>query len=118
MAVIYEELNPSPIANITVIKGIVDGVHKNYRLTPNEGYVLHDNMLDTEEIDPETLEPTGNIILGFYAGTRSVPASYNFTVNPREFYAVLENEVPGNSMIFNVEPDHEIMSEQDETETM
>lgn len=109
MSVVKEPVVPSLIANTTMVKGISNGVHKTYEITPCEGYVLHDKNFDIEEVDPETLEPTGNIILGFYAGMRSVRYDYDFTTNPREFYAVLETEVPEGSDIFNIQPDHEIM---------
>jgi hypothetical protein len=108
VAITKEEMNPSPIVNATVLKGFVDGVHKVYEITANDGYVLHDKLLDEEVIDPVTLEPTGEIKLGYYAGERSVAASYDFAANPREFYTVLENSVPADQ-IFNVEPDHETM---------
>jgi hypothetical protein len=109
MAITYEEMKPSLIANAAVKKGLLNGVHKLYDLNANKGYVLHDNMLDEGVIDPDTLEPTGKIKKGYYTGTRSVRYDYDFTTNPREFYAVLENSVPSDQ-IFNVPSgDHEIM---------
>lgn len=106
----YEDVTPSLIENTTMRKLFIDGVHKTYNITPNEGYVLHDNYLDSEALDPDTYEPTGEIILGFYAGMRSVRYDYDFTANPREFYAVLESEVPEGAEIFNVPSgDHEVM---------
>lgn len=95
----------------TTIYNIINsaGTHTGYRIDPNENYVLHDKNLDTGVINPDTLEPTGEVILGFYAGPRSVAKSYDFTTNPREFYAVLETEVPEGSDIFNIKPETEIM---------
>lgn len=92
--VTYEEIIPSPIENTTAIKVLADGTHRTTRITPNEGYVLHDKDLDEEVIDPDTYELTGDIKLGFYSGTRSVRYDYDFVANPREFYAVLESEMP------------------------
>ena len=99
------------IPNTTMQKFInSNGVHTMYRITPNEGYVLHDKNLDIYEDLDEDGNPTGELIaLGFYAGTKSVRYDYDFTANPREFYAVLATEVPEGSEIFNVEPDHEVM---------
>ena len=105
-----QEVIPSLIENTTMIKRFSDGVHKTYWITPCEGYVLLDKELDLEITEPGSIEPTGEVILGFYAGTRTVRYDYDFTVNPREFYAVLETEVPEGAEIFNVpSSDHEIM---------
>ena len=90
----YETLNPTPIENVTVQKVFSDGVHRRYYITANEGYVLHDNMLDYYMDYDENNNGIGDVILGFYAGTRTVVATYDFTTNPREFYAVLESEIP------------------------
>lgn len=109
MIITREEIIPSPLENIKVVKVSTDGNPRQYELTANEGYVLHDNMLDTVVINPDTLEPTGEVILGYYAGTRSVAVSYDFAANPREFYAAFESSVPADQ-IFNVPSgDHEIM---------
>lgn len=106
----YIPMDNTFIPNTTMKKFINSaGNHTQYVITPNENYVLHDKDLDVEEINPETFEPTGNIILGFYEGDTSVRYDYDFTANPREFYAVLITEVPENSEVFNVEPDHEVM---------
>lgn len=111
MAIWTEEVvTPTPIENATAVKRLSDGVHKTYRITPNEGYVLHDNMLDEEVVDPESGEPTGEVILRYYEGTRSVAASYDFVANPREFYAVLRTTVPEDNICGGGNtPDHEIM---------
>ena len=68
----------------------INGVHSQYAITPNKGYVLHDKFLDEQVIDEETFETTGEIKLGFYSGTRTVAANYDFAANEREFYAVKE----------------------------
>lgn len=92
--IIYEEIKPSPITNTTAIKGFVDGVHRNIRITPNEGYVLHDKSLDYYMDYDKEGNGIGDVILVFYEGTRSVRYDYDFAANPREFYAVLESEMP------------------------
>ena len=100
MAYTYEAVTPSPVENATVVKALRDGVHRTYRITPNEGYVMHDKEFDHEEYDDETGEPTGNILLGFRTSMASVAASYDFVANPREFYCVLENEMPEGAELF------------------
>lgn len=104
-----EILNPSPVENTTITKQYMDGVFKIYSITPNEGYVLHDITLADEVYDPETGEPTGEIIPGYYEGTRTVAASYDFVTNPRQFYAVLRSEVPNDNICGTTGPTPEVM---------
>jgi hypothetical protein len=92
MALVYEEVIPTPIPNTTIRKGIINGVHRNYQVEPLEGYVLHDKASDYMGIDPETME--AHTVLGFNQSYCSCPANYDFVANPREFYAVPESEVP------------------------
>ena len=93
--VVKENVTPTLIENTTMLLGYVNGVARAYEITPNEGYVLHDRLLDEfEEFDEETGEGVGEPIrLRYYSGTRSVGADYDFAVNPREFYAVLRSKV-------------------------
>ena len=49
-----------------------------YRITPNEGFVLHTKNYDTEVFDEETLEPTGEILLGFTSAYAAVGYNYDF----------------------------------------
>lgn len=108
MAVItYEEVNPSLIANTTMVKGLVDGVHRNYRISPIDGYVLHDKANDWTTIDPVTNEEVIN--LGYSRGTVSCAANYDFVANPREFYAVPESSVPADQIFGGTDNDHEVM---------
>ena len=110
MAVIREDLIPSLIPNTSMQKIFVNGIHTQYGIKANEGYVLHDKDLDGEGFDPTTGLSTDEVILGFYTGTRTVRYDYDFVANPREFYAVLETELPANSEIFNIgNPEHEVM---------
>ena len=96
MANVYEDMNPSPIENALVQKSYRDGVHRSYRITPNAGYVLHDNARDWVDMNPDTMEET--TMLGFTRGTATCGANYDFTANPREFYAVPESEVPADQI--------------------
>jgi hypothetical protein len=109
MALVKEPVVPSLITNTTMVKGILNGVHKTYEITPCEGYVLHDKDLDSYSDYDYEGNGIGDVILGFYAGMKSVRYDYDFTANPREFYAVLATEVPEGSEIFNIEPEHEVM---------
>lgn len=89
-----EIVNPSPIENATVLKVFSDNnVHRNYRITPNSGYVLHDKGYDVPIFDEEGNE-TGEFIPGYRRSTASVGASYDFAVNEREFFTVLASTVP------------------------
>lgn len=96
MVFTYEDLIPTLIENTTMQKVFIDGVHSNYRITPIEGYVLHDKGMDDVVIDPVTMMPTDEVLPGFRTATASCPASYDFADNPREFYAVLASEVPAD----------------------
>ena len=110
MAVIREDLNPTLIPNTTMQTIFVDGRHTQYGITPCDGYVLHDKSLDYYMEYDENDNGIGDVILGFYAGTRTVRYDYDFTANPREFYAVLESEVPEGAEIFNIpSSDHEVI---------
>ena len=96
--VVKENVTPTLIENTTMLLGYVNGVARAYEITPNDGYVLHDRLLDEfEEFDEETGEGMGEPIrLRCYEGTRTVGADYDFSANPREFFAVLRSEVDEN----------------------
>ena len=64
-----------------------------YRISPEDGYKLHDKERDVYIADPET----GEVIedsKGFTSGILTVGWNYDFEANPREIYAVMaESEV-------------------------
>lgn len=94
MTVTYQEVNPSLIENTTMQKRLYDGVHKQYLITPNENYVLHDSRLATDiDIDGNPIDPP---LAGYTDTTITVSASYDFTANPNNIYAVLRSTVPEN----------------------
>lgn len=96
-----EVVEPSLIENTTILKVFTDeGVHRNYRITPNAGYVMHDKILDEFVLDEDGNETT-EIRLGYRTSTAGVGANYDFTVNEREFFAVPINTVPADQ-IFGV----------------
>ena len=98
MAYTYELLERTLIPNTTMEKMLRDGVSlAAYKITVNEGYVLHDKVLDSIEMD-EFCVPTGRIILGYYPASRTCPAGYDFentkeidghtAYGEREFFAI------------------------------
>lgn len=105
----YEDVIPTLIINTSMQIFSSDGVQRRYTITPNDGYVLHDKGYDEEVLDPETMEPTGEVILGYRTSTASCNMNYDFTVNPNEYYAVLRSEVPESQIFGDTTPDHEIM---------
>lgn len=98
MASVYETMVTSLIKNAVMQKVYVDGAHRVYTITPAEGYVLHDSVRDWTE-NPGTLEETFK--QGFTRATASCAANYDFTANPREFYAVLRDSVPADQIFGN-----------------
>jgi hypothetical protein len=128
MAWTYETVNPSPIANTIVEKGLSNGTHLIYRVRPIEGYVLHDNRVDETVMNPETLEPTGEIILRYATGLLTVRHDYDFDnivpdtitdvngnviavnkVGAFELFAVLASAVPENNIYGGGNNEHEVM---------
>lgn len=102
----YEKVTPTPIANTTIERAFADGVHKRYCITPNNGYILHDTDYDRHyDIEGDELtEP----ILGFGKATVSCAANYDFTANPRQFYAVPEDEYNQKMKEIEKENEHRI----------
>ncbi len=105
MEISYENITPSLIPNTTMKKMLIDGVHKAYIITPDDGYVLHDKEAD----GVDEFEKTIHCYLG---GACSCGSAYDFkaaqmTVSDvngematvtaygsREFFAFSENLVP------------------------
>lgn len=94
--VICEEVNPTLVENARTEKVLMDGVHRLYRIYPNDGYVLHNNVRDWKHIDTETGEET--FYRGYSTSSSSVHASYNFSENPNEIYAVPADSVPAEQI--------------------
>lgn len=98
-------IDATPIIPNTTMQIYVDGngVQRVYFITPNAGYVLHDNSKDwTIEIDGEMVTHEGYTRYGV-----SVPLNYDFTANPYNIYAVLESEVPENQIFGGTKPNTE-----------
>lgn len=80
MTVTREDLIPTLIPNTTMQKIFIDGVHKQYSIKPYEGYVLHDNRADEEVTDPDTHELTGDVVLRYSTGEKTVRHDYDFNL--------------------------------------
>lgn len=79
----HEDVIPALIPNTVMRKRLRDGVDYQYLIKAVDGYVLHDNRADAEEVDPVNGDPTGKIILRYTTGEKSVASSYDFnTVVP------------------------------------
>ena len=73
-------------AIIEEVKDKVTGEVKSYRITPAEGYVLHEKSRDEIILDEDGKE-TGEIKKGYTAGVVTAMANYDFEKNEREIYA-------------------------------
>lgn len=90
--------------NTTMQARYVDDVIGHYRIYPASGYVLHDNEYDYHN------EEDGFHTIGFTRGSATMGANYDFVANPREFYAIPENELPEFGEIFGGgNNDHEVV---------
>ena len=94
MEIVYEIATDIIRDNITVERKYIDGVLKAYRLTANEGYVLHSPSLDAEVQDPMTGETH---IEQYYYRQRTVTSVR--PISSWDWHAVLESSVPSD-MIF------------------
>lgn len=111
MAVYYEPMAETLLENTTMKKVFVNGVHRLYEITPNDGYVLHDSRNDVYDNFDDEGNPVGEpSILGFQRGATTCTVA-DFDTNKYDFYVVLDTDVPENSYIYGdtTEPDHEIM---------
>ena len=86
----YDEVKPTLIEHTTMERILFDGVHQNYKITPDKGYKIHVKGRDDDSEDPVT--GVKNHKLGYTEGVVTCPASYNFEENPQELYAVLKEE--------------------------
>lgn len=91
-----EEIAPTPIENTTVVKAFVNGAHRQYEITPNDGYVLHNKVRDWIQRNEETGEEI--LRCGYSSCMSSCPASYDFSENPNELYAVPADSVPAEQI--------------------
>lgn len=105
MAVItYEIASDITIENIKVERKYADGVQTGYRLTPNEGYVMHSPSLDVEVEDPMTGETH---IEQYYYRLCIIPVAR--PVSTWDWHAVLESSVPADMIFGGGNNDPEVM---------
>ena len=123
----YEPVNPTLIENTTMQKYISrTGVFLSYQITPNEGYVLHDNAGNFHLPDENNPEAEVEQEAYFY-GSCSCGASYEFTpvtmtvpdrngntitvtaYGSREFFAIPESTAPENNIFGDTDNNHEVM---------
>lgn len=71
-----------------------------YDIAPVNGYVLHSATLDKYKHNPETFEQGELISHGYSPSSCSVMPDYDFDVNPDEIYAVKEDEIEENGVIY------------------
>lgn len=93
MASHEEIVKPTLIENTTMTILYLNDVASAYKIKASDGYVLHDNTLDSNIYD-ESYENVIGTNPGYSVGTCSCGINYDFAANPREFYAVLRTEVP------------------------
>lgn len=86
----YEKVEPTLIENTKMRKMFIDGVHKVFEITPDGGYVLHDNTLDVYGSYDEAGNGIGEIIPAYTECSTTVEADYDFADNPRGIYSVVE----------------------------
>lgn len=79
-------LNPVPIQNVTVQEVLKNCELYAYRVTPEEGYALHNKTLDVEIIDPDTYEGTGEFVPGFLNEMCTVKSDYDFNNTKKGTY--------------------------------
>lgn len=102
MPIIDGNVIPNLLDNITVTERLNNGELYGYKIKANDGYVLHDKGRDWKDINLDTMEET--LKLGFTRGDAFEFYPYDFEVNPREFYAVPESEVPADQIFGGVTP--------------
>lgn len=86
----YKEIEPKIDNTIFEARTDENGEIISYRISPAEGYKLHEITLDEDVIDEETLESTGESKLGFTKSYITAGRNYDFEKNERQIYAVKE----------------------------
>lgn len=102
MATRFEKEMEIKLSNITIERKYVNGLHKAYRLTANEGYALHSPSLDTETEDPMTGEKS---IEKYYPPQATVNVVQ--PVETWDWHAVLETDVPPDMIFGGGNNEHE-----------
>lgn len=125
----YADVIPSAVANTNMqarINSSQNGILL-FRIRPVDGYVLHDNRADEEVFDPVGA-PTGEVILRYATGMKSVGHDYDFDnivpdtitdvngntiavnkVGAYELFAVPASAVPEDNTYGGGNNEHEVM---------
>lgn len=90
----YEDLTTPLIDNTLMTLCYRDSVAKIYRITPIDGYVLHDSRLDYPSFEDETI-----ILKGYTTAQITIPATYDFEINQLNLYTKLANEVEEEGVV-------------------
>lgn len=90
----YENILPTLVENTIMHKILVDDVPKTIRISPTDGFVIHDNRLDDYLIDEETEIPEAEPTAGYKSGSVSVRWDYDFVENQNNIYAISRSSVP------------------------
>lgn len=88
----YKNIEPK-IEN-TIFEARVDENENiiSYRISPSDGYKLHEITLDEKVID-ENGNETDKTKLGFTTSYITAGANYDFEKNERQIYAVKEDDI-------------------------
>jgi hypothetical protein len=99
MTYIYQEITPTLIEN-TVMQLKVDENSNGiaYRITPIEGYVLHDKNRDWYDINEETGIENEEPTLGYTTGTATCNIDYDFDKNERCFCTERAEDISENQI--------------------
>ena len=86
----------------TIMKEIRDNDNKliGYDISPDEGYVLHNSKLDNHNYDIETKEQKELLTKGYSRSSCSIESNYDFDTNPYEIYAIKEDAVGDDGVIY------------------
>lgn len=118
-----EYIDVTPIIPNTTMQQYINlnGVASAYKITPNEGYVMHNKGRDFNAYDD-----FGNIIgrkQGFTSAPTTCPITYDFTsfemtcdngqtvtaYGTKEYFVIPENEIPTDQIFGSVTPKPEVM---------
>lgn len=102
MATRFELETEIVLPNITIERKYVNEVHRAYRLTANEGYVLHSPNLDATIEDPMT---GATRVEQYYY--RQATVNVVQPVETWDWHAVLESSVPSDMIFGGGNNEHE-----------
>lgn len=69
---------------------VEDDTIVSYKMSPAEGYKLHEITLDAPKTDSEGNEIAGEIILGYTKSYITIGPNYDFDINERQIYTEID----------------------------